>query len=107
MQQGREQSIRVQEKARGEWGDGCEDVEQTESTISPTDSLHEVLQKLLVPQLFKKFLSFYCRVHHSSLLGPHFMTLLFLLPAICRCGTSNSFPNCSAAAARAVLALCG
>jgi len=86
-------------RSAAEWGDGCKDVQQSESTNSPTDSLHKVIEKLLVPQLFKKFPSFYCRVHHSSLLGPHFLTSLVLFPATCTCGTSHS-----AAAARAVLA---
>lgn len=46
-------------RSAAEWGDGCEDVEQSEPTSSPTDSLHKVLEKLLVPQLFKKFPSFF------------------------------------------------
>jgi hypothetical protein len=42
-------------QGKDEWDDGFKDVEQSESTNSPTDSLHEVLEKLLVPQQFKKF----------------------------------------------------
>jgi len=46
-------------RSAAEWGDGCEDVEQSEPTSSPIDSLHNVLEKLPVPQLFKKFPSIF------------------------------------------------
>jgi hypothetical protein len=59
--------LRSMGRSTTEWGDGCKDVEQSESTKSQTDSLYKALEKLLVPQLFKKF-------------PPHFLEFQVLPP---------------------------